>query len=299
MQAFSAAVKEEILNGLNSRGRCDACLLGMLVFCRQLSQDEISILTESRHTAEFFVRNLSRAACCEVSLEELKRSGRYVYSAALTDKRAISSVYEYFGFEKCGGRQKLSEKLMPKRKYYPQVAAGAFLVCGSVNDPMKRSHMEFVLPNLELCNELGLMLIEECSVTAKQTVRGNKQVVYLKDSESIQDLLIYIGASGSALKHITVKVDKEGSNRINRSINCTCANMKKSEAASEKQIEAIRALICDERLYTLSDDMIDVAQKRLENPDLPLSELCCIVEPRVSKSTLGRKLNRLVELAGI
>ncbi len=297
MRAFSAEVKDEILQSLNTRRQCDACLSGMLLFGKQLSENCISLITESGPTAAFFAKNLSRIAEVSLTPEVIEQGGRRLFAVSLTEAPAIQKAFDRFSFEKGPKRPKMPADLCSKQKLTAAVVAGAFLVCGSVNDPNKPSHLEFVLPNLDLCNDLGLTLIESCSVLAKQTERGRKQIVYLKDSESIQDLLIFMGASDCALRHITVKVDKEGSNRINRSINCTYANMKKLGDAVGRQIEAINILTDRGKLDSLPPDLVQIAKKRLEHPDLPLSELCSLIEPPVSRSALNRKLCKLVELS--
>lgn len=297
MQPFSISVKEEIISNLNSRAKCDACILGMLLFCKKLSGKNIQIITESEKTASFFASNLSRICGIEISPDCNFQRKRKVYIVDIDDAYAIRTVFEYFSLDIEAVHQRFTKDVSPKKKLIPSVISGAFLVSGSVNDPSKESHLEFVVPTLDLCNDLGITLIEECGVTAKQMTRGKNEIVYLKDSESIQDILIYIGAQISALKHITVKVDKEGNNHLNRSINCTSANLKKSGAASAKQVDAIETLKSFGTLDELPQQLIDVARARLDNPDMSLSELCETIGGGITKSSLNRRLNKLITLA--
>lgn len=297
MQYFSAAVKDEILDGMTSRAKCDACLLGMLIFCKDLSRDELELMTENKHTADFFAANLSRISQRDVKASETAVGRRTMYDVFLADKDSISKIYEYYHVSEDKFSSVIEKNGFVKKKLLHEVIAGAFLACGSVNDPNKPSHMEFVITSVELCNYIGWTLIEECGVTAKQTVRGRHEVVYLKDSECIQDVLIYIGAPASALKHITVKVDKEGSNRLNRSINCTSANLKKMSAAAQKQVEAINILAENGRLDELSQELRQAAKARTDNPDMSLNELCDVIGEGVTKSSLNRRLNKLIDLA--
>lgn len=297
MLHFSASVKEEILSNMNSRPKCDACILGILLFCKKLKPDHIQLITENAETAAFFSKNLSRIAQSEILVNELNMRNRRLCEVEVTDTGAIARIYEYFNFDITRSHQRLDENTMPKKKLIPQVFSGAYLACGSVNDPNKESHLEFVIPTLDLCNDLGLLLIDNYGIIAKQMSRGKNEIVYLKDSENIQDVLTLIGAPMAALKHITVKVDKEGSNQVNRTINCATANFRKSNAAAQRQIDAINKLCEKGVMETLSQELQVVAAARVDNPDMALSELYKIIEPPVSKSGLNHRLNKLIAIA--
>ncbi len=52
-----------------------------------------------------------------------------------------------------------------------------------------------------------------------------------------------------------------------------------------------------ERLEQLPDKLRKTAALRLENPELPLSELAMILDPPVTKSCLNHRLRKLMELA--
>lgn len=297
MLQFSVSVKEEILSNMNSRPKCDACILGMLLFCKKLTKDYIEFLTENRDTAQFFARNLSRITASELSVSEHGIGIRKIFAVKISDSDIINRVFLYFKLDITKEHQRFTEDNLPKQKFLPQLVSGAYLSCGSVNDPNKSSHLEFVIPTLDLCNDLGLLLIDNYGIIAKQMSRGKNEIVYLKDSENIQDILTVIGAPMAALKHITIKVDKEGTNQINRSINCATANFKKSSAAAQKQLEAIRKLKESGELEKLPQELQTVANARLDNPDLSLNELVDVIEPPISKSGLNHRLNKIINIS--
>lgn len=297
MLQFSVSVKEEILSNMNSRPKCEACVLGMLLFCKKLTANNISFLAEHTETASFFAKNLSRIAGIDIGIGELEIGSRKICEVSISDKDAIDKIFSYFKLDKQKEHQRFDEKLMPKAKLIPQLISGAYLACGSVNDPNKESHLEFVVPTLDLCNDLGLLLIDNYGIIAKQMSRGKNEIVYLKDSENIQDILTIVGAPMAALKHITVKVDKEGSNQINRSINCATANFRKSNIASKKQVDAINKLYASIGLEALPLELQSVAKARMENPEMSLSELLEIIEPPISRSGLNHRLNKLIKLS--
>ena len=66
--------------------------------------------------------------------------------------------------------------------------------------------MEFVMPNIGLCNDFGLLLLENYNILAKQTERKTAEVVYIKESENIIDILTIMGATNSSLELMNVKI---------------------------------------------------------------------------------------------
>lgn len=297
MLQFSVSVKEEILSNMNSRPKCDACILGMLLFCKKLTVYNIEFLTENQATAQFLARNLGRISGNNIDVIEYGIGSRKMFSVKLVDTECIKKIFAYFKLDESKKHQRFTDENLPKQKYLPQIVSGAYLACGSVNDPNKSSHLEFVVPTLDLCNDLGLLLIDNYGIIAKQMSRGKNEIVYLKDSENIQDVLTIIGAQTAALKHITIKVDKEGTNQINRSINCATANFKKSSAAAKKQLDSIKKLRDNNELEKLPSELQIVANVRLQNPDLSLNELVELIDPPISKSGLNHRLNKLIKIA--
>ena len=49
------------------------------------------------------------------------------------------------------------------------------------------------MPTLELCNDVGALIIDNFNIIPKHTERKNSQVVYIKESENIIDLLTIMG----------------------------------------------------------------------------------------------------------
>ena len=84
---------------------------------------------------------------------------------------------------------------------------------------------------------------------------------------------------------------------MNRRLNCDTANLDKAVEAAQKQTETIRKLQTAGRLDQLPDKLRQTAEMRLENPELPLSELALILDPPVTKSCLNHRLRKLIQLA--
>ena len=116
---------------------------------------------------------------------------------------------------------------------------GAFLGGGSISDPEKNYHMEFVTNNEDYANSLR-DLINSFGLNSKIVARKNSFVVYLKESEQISDLLSMIGAYQALLSLQSTKIVKEMRNNVNRIVNCETANLSKTVNAAVRQVENIK-----------------------------------------------------------
>ncbi len=115
---------------------------------------------------------------------------------------------------------------------------GVFLSCGTVTDPERGYHLEFVVPYKKLCMDL-MKLLDELNLNPKYIIRKGNHVIYFKDSESIEDVLAIIGAQEASLYVMNVKIEKDVKNKINRIVNFELSNIGKTIGASNIQIEAI------------------------------------------------------------
>lgn len=295
--SFSYKAKTEMIGRINSPHKADACLMGLLCCCNALSDREILFLTENALVKDFFIRNVCRiledAAAVEVGEAE-RRNGVTLYSLTLPDKGQRIYLLDYFGMDES---RRLTEEYLPKDKYFPQLAAGIFLACGSVNDPNKKYHMEFVMPTLELCNDLGLLLIERYGIVPKHVERKGAQIMYIKESENIIDMLTLMGATMCSIELMNVKMEKDVRNKINRAMNCDNANIDKTLKASERQVADIELIERVQGLSSLPDQLREMAELRLENPDYNLKQLGAELNPPISRSGANHRLQKLSEIA--
>ncbi len=172
---------------------------------------------------------------------------------------------------------------------------GVFLVCGSISDPQKEYHLEFVLYDRSLAAQLAVVL-SKYNFPIKYTVRKNKYILYLKESEVIEDLLTFMGASKTSLSLMDVKVLKNVRNRVNRVTNCETANLEKTAVAAVNQLEDIRYLKNTIGFKNLPSSLEEAAKFREEFPELSLQELSEKIGS-VSRSGLYHRFQRLHTLA--
>ncbi|MBQ8378222.1 MAG: DNA-binding protein WhiA [Oscillospiraceae bacterium] len=298
MESFSFHVKSEILDEINSRPKADACLLGMLYTCKEISPEGVLFVTENEKTMQFFVRSINKI--CEdenaVSVLENKKTKSTVFTAEVNETNA-KKLFSYYKLPYDYAENNFEKAVLPKKKLLPQLFGGAFISCGSISDPNKDYHFELVFQNIALCNFFGLLIIENYGIIPKQTERKNSQVVYIKESENIEDMLTLMGAVNSSLEIMNIKILKDIRNKINRAVNCDNANIEKTLRASEKQIEDIELIESTIGFGELSEDLREIAELRLENPDYNLKELGQALSKPISRSGANHRLARISKIA--
>ncbi|MDE7044142.1 MAG: DNA-binding protein WhiA [Acetatifactor sp.] len=173
---------------------------------------------------------------------------------------------------------------------------GAFLSIGSMSDPEKSYHLEFVCEGQGQAVQLQEVL-SEFQIEARITGRKKYQIVYLKEGAGIVDLLNVMGAHVSLMELENMRILKEMRNSINRRVNCETANISKTVTAAGRQIEDILLIRDRYGLENLPDNLRQMAEIRLEYPDAALKELGGYLEPVVGKSGVNHRLRRLSEIA--
>ena len=166
-----------------------------------------------------------------------------------------------------------------------------------MTDPQKDYHLEFVVPHRKLAGDLVTLVreAEPLSLQVNVSPRKGTQIVYLKSSEEITDLLTYLGAPGAAMELMQQKMRKQVRNDINRKANFETANLDKTMSASARQVAAFQRLIRKMAPDTLPDDLREVLQLRLEEPEMSLREMGERLS--LTRSGVNHRLRRLMEMA--
>lgn len=173
---------------------------------------------------------------------------------------------------------------------------GAFLGGGSISNPEKTYHLEFVTHSEEYAIDL-CTLINSCGLNSKVIQRKNSFIIYIKEGEQIVDLLNIIGAHTSLLELENIRIMKEMRNNVNRLVNCETANLSKTVNAAVRQVESIRLIQTQIGLARLPKNLREVAELRLNYPDESLKELGEMLEPPVGKSGINHRLRKIEKIA--
>lgn len=173
---------------------------------------------------------------------------------------------------------------------------GSFLGGGSISDPEKTYHLEFVTHNEDHSKNLS-EIINSFDLNSKIVTRKENYVVYLKEGEQIVDLLNIIGAHSSLLKLEDIRVLKEVRNNINRIVNCETANLSKTIDAALRQVQNIEYIDKVMGIDNLPENLIDIAKIRLINKEASLKELGQMLMPSIGKSGVNHRLRKLEQIA--
>ncbi|HHU69266.1 MAG TPA: DNA-binding protein WhiA [Thermoanaerobacterales bacterium] len=173
---------------------------------------------------------------------------------------------------------------------------GAFLGGGSITNPEKTYHLEFLCHNYKYASDLSI-LINSFGLKSKIVERKDYFVVYLKKSEQISHLLNVMGAHSSLLEMENIRVIKGVRNAVNRLVNCDTANLNKTINASMRQVENIKYIEQKIGLKKLSKPLREIAELRLQHPDVSLKELGEMLVPPISKSGVNHRLRKLDSIA--
>ena len=295
--SFSTHVKNEILSCEITDECClHAFAYGMLLFSRAFSFFDVSLLTEQETIAEKYEQILK--SVCKVS-PEVNKSDAGKIKVEVVTAADREKVMDTFGYDKNSKVSRLNWSNFAGECCKQAFLKGAFLTCGTVNDPNKGYHLEFVVPYLNLSKDLKLFITDydELDITPKSVVRNSNYVVYFKDSEAIEDLLTVMGAYNSSLELMGVKMYKDMRNNVNRKLNFENANLDKTIDASSRQINAIEHIKNTVGLSYLSGDLEELARIRLENPDMSLRELGNALTAPISRSGVNHRLKKICTIA--
>ncbi len=289
--SFSAEIKSELCSVDNIPECClHAQVYGLVLFAH-FSSYNLSITTENKDVFDLYVKSMTDYVGCSLTVNT---AGKRKMSASVDDSENKRICFEKFGHSVRETATRINYANIANECCVRAFLRGAFLACGSVSDPNKTYHLEFVVPFKKLSNDL-MKIMDELSLSPKYVMRKGNHIIYFKDSESIEDFLAYIGAQNSSLYMIGVKIEKDVKNTVNRKINFELCNMEKTLDASKKQIESIEYIKNTIGINALPENLRAIALLRLENPDSSLSELVELYDGDISRSGMKHRIDKIME----
>ena len=301
--SFSSNIKDELIKIENMPDCCvHAMAYGMLLFGRNFNSGAVSLMTDNGSVANKYMSVTERASgilpVCTVS-----DAGKYSLEIPSSEERMkLLSVFSMSGKERTLRIDRgnlLNETIYEGENLSCCDGAflrGAFLSCGTASDPNKSYHIEFVVPFKTLSMDL-LKMLTDYGLKAKHMVRRYVNVIYIKDSESIEDLLTIMGAYNSAMEIMNIKIYKDVRNLTNRRNNFENANFSKTVDAAYDQLSAIMFLEEKGVIPTLEPDLKEIAELRLDNPEASLREIGELCSVKMSRSAVNYRLKRLVSIS--
>lgn len=282
--SFSGEVKEELAKHISPARHCQiAELAAILHFCGQYGRDDNGFYTIGLQT--------ENEAVVKKCFTLLKKTFNIESGLAL-DRQKMDGI-----LKKIGNLEEPVSRILLKNSCCQRAfLRGAYLSVGSMSDPSKSYHLEFDCTDEAKAGQLQ-EIMGNFDIESKIILRKKYHVVYLKEGSGIVDLLNVCEAPVSLMNLENLRILKEMRNSVNRRVNCETANIAKTVNAAARQVEDIEYIKSHYGFQNLPTALREMAEIRLEYPDIPLKELGEYFSPPIGKSGVNHRLRKLSELA--
>ncbi len=285
--SFSKDLKQELskLNNLAKKDQVKQELIGYLISSNTSvdNKENVRYATENEYNINRFSKLLNNM---NIDFKIEMEGKTFVIKFSLKESNIVVIENSEI-FQKEDNLQEEQKKALIR---------GVFLGSGSINNPENKYHLEMTFSNKENLNNI-LQLLKEFGISFKPLNSSKKHSIYIKEGEEISNFLALIGANSSVLKFEDIRIQREMRGKVNRLVNCKSANLNKTINASVEQINAIKKLQANKKFNKLDDNLKEIANLRLENPDMPLSELGKLLSNPVGKSGVNYRLKKIIEIA--
>ncbi|MBQ9116687.1 MAG: DNA-binding protein WhiA [Clostridia bacterium] len=233
-------------------------------------------------------------ACTDSALEMCERLER-----APKKKRLVDSIGSVSGF--AIGTDENGELFLNTSgggcpECFAQLLRGCYISAGRMGNPLKALYIELSMPNGRVADQMEELLSER-GIEPKRATRRGETLLYYKRTETVGDVLNYMGAYTAYFKLMDAVILKELRTETNRRTNCDTSNINKTVNASARQIAAINAISEAGMMAALSKGVRETATVRLENPEVTLEELIEKHPYPITKSGVNHRLQKAVSFA--
>lgn len=286
--SFSSDVKEELskISNLSNKEIVKSELTGYLLTNNiNISEKITSFSTENEYNINRFSKLLNNLNIMDYNIEIHGK----VYMITCKTKE-IQNLLDIIN------QDILNEEYLKGESFQKAFVRGAFLGGGSINNPENKYHAEILFRGKKEADFI-LEILKKYKINFKLLEKNNKSSLYSKEGETIANLLAFIGANSSVLKFEEIRVMRDMKNNVNRVVNCETANLNKTINAAIKQIEDIKLIKKMKKFEKLAENLKEIANLRVENPEASLIELGQMLENPVGKSGVNHRLKAISEIA--
>lgn len=295
--SFSSEVKAELVHQISNARHCRIAELTALLLtggCKL--HPGIYLKTENFRVIKKFCMLIYRifGISCQVRVRTYKEHKNATqYEAVVTDPKQAAQILQTC---KLSDSDDLNRLVVQKDCCKRAFLRGAFLTSGSVNNPEKSYHFEIACEHAGLAEDIR-EIMNFFELEGKIVRRKKYHVVYLKEGSMIVDALNVMEAHRALMNMENVRILKDVRNQTNRKVNCDLANINKTLTAAQRQLEDIRYIEEKKGFGSLNEGLRQVAELRLQEPEISLKELGELLQPPVSKSGVNHRLRKLSEIA--
>jgi len=305
--SFSTDIKNEIVRYNYSLSEKAALLSALIKINGTLSMSNksfvIDIRTENAKTAKLIfliIQEKYKIDCRLLVAKKNKLNKNNVYIAQIRNNGL--DILNDLEIYKDGNLDSLpTGKTLKKDDDKRAYLAGCFLASGSINDPVSKNyHLEVSTNSLKHAEYLQKIIIK-FNLSPKIIKRRNRFVVYLKKSEEISDFLRIINSQLGVLEFEEERINKDYWNSNNRLNICEISNEVKTLNSAKEQLDAINKIYKYSKEYLLDLKDKQIAQIRLDNPEINLQEIADIYSKKfgktISKSGVNHRIRKIKQIA--
>ena len=299
-------LKEE-LHALSSETVGDGFVSAILTFGGSLGKDEkgyyLSYVTHDSRLAWAFATYLGTryGYHAEVAIVDPKdkRKNR-VFSVDLRGKLAIELLSALGKVETAEGRLvscDLGVKGRLPAKEVSEYARGVYLSVGRITRAADGLRLELTF-ELESDADAFLSLMKKSNILFGKSAKGERYTLASRKGQTVSDFLALMGASKSVFIVEDMIVKKYMDSKTARAGNLLLANTDKSVSAAVRQYEdAVTVRDGTGGFIGVPMEIREVAEARIEHPDVSLEELATKLSGNITKSGLYHRLQKMRDLA--
>lgn len=295
--SFASQVKAELAQ-LSPASLCcrKAQAYGMAQGGHSFGRGGVSLQTENQTIALLYRALLTEVTGADFRLQQ-PSGERGFYLVCTATQQDTARVLAAFGHSEKDVAVRLNRANLECDGCAHAYLRGLFLSCGTVSNPQSSYHLECCVPYYNLSRDLP-HLFAEAGIRVRCVRRKGDHILYVKESEQIEDCLTVMGAVNATLELMNVKLVKDIRNKTNRVINCENANIDKTVAAAAAQLQAVNRIRQKTGgLDALPPELRELAELRLQNPDMSLRELGQALETPISRSGVNHRMQRILAFA--
>lgn len=287
--SFTSKVKKSILENTNISNKEKLTeLIGIFMSKNAIKEDKILLNLENLQIAKrvySFLRDLTSMKI-GIKYSTSKKLGTHkVFTILVERQKDFKNFYDSLKIT--------VYNLLKNEHLLNSYIRGIFLACGYVKDPKNEYSLDFFIDTKEAAENLQYLFVNT-NKKSSHTIKRSKELVYLRNSEDIMDILVMIGATQEFFTYEEMTIIKELKNKTIREMNWELANETKTLNTANTQIKMINYIGKKLGLNNLTPVLEEVAFIRLQNPESSLLEIAELIG--ISKSGVRNRFKRIEEI---
>lgn len=305
---FDANLKREILENISDSRTYLAGIFSMLARIEEIDKRKKITVSHSMYEIALDVARVIKAqyqrSDIEIAFKEPYGLIKVRHYMVIVDCKTTRKIIEDYDFivkdNLLAFRNDIFTNNYNNKDKVIAALQGIFLSRGRVFIPNGENssiyQLEIICYNKQQAKNIR-NIIQSLNINIKVFERRENYLLYIKDSEKISDFLALIKASNSVMELQSLIIERDIRNNANRAVNCNVANITKIVKAASEQIEAIKIIDRYKGINSLNDNLKELANLRLNNPESSLSELSNMLKPRITKSGINHRMRKIKEIA--